>query len=98
MKAVRSLAALALLSLSGCYHYTIVTGTPSDKTVGRNWQKSWVVGLVPPDTVNTKTECPSGVAQLETQHSFLNGLVRGLTYSIFTPITTKVTCAGGSSR
>lgn len=96
MKAIRAFAALALLSLSGCYHYTIVTGAPpSDKTVGRNWQKSWVVGLVPPDTINTRADCPTGVAQLETQHSFLNGLVRGLSYSIFTPITTKVTCATG---
>lgn len=96
MKATRSIATLALLALSGCYHYTIVTGAPpADKTVSRLWQKSWVIGLVPPDTINTKTECPSGVAQFETQHSFLNGLVSSITYNIFTPITTKVTCATG---
>ena len=64
MKAVRTLAALALLSLSGCYHYTVVTGAPAaDKTVGRNWQKSFIIGLVPPDTINTRADCPSGVAK-----------------------------------
>lgn len=96
MKAVRSLAALALVSLAGCYHYTIVTGAPAaDKSVGRNWQKSFVGGLVPPDTISTRTECPSGVASFETKHSFLNGLVSSITYSLFTPITTKYTCASG---
>jgi hypothetical protein len=96
MKIVRTLAALSLLALSGCYHYTIVTGAPAaEKSVTNNWQKSWVFGLVPPDTINTRTACPGGVAQFETKHSFLNGLVSGLTYSIFTPITTTYTCASG---
>ena len=96
MKAVRSLAALALVSLAGCYHYTIVSGAPAaDKTVGRAWQKSFVLGLIPPDTINTRAECPGGVARFETKHSFLNGLVSNLTYSIFTPITTSYTCASG---
>ena len=96
MKAVRSLAALTMLSLTACYHYTIVTGAPaSDKSVGRNWQKSFVAGLVPPDTISTRAECPSGVASFETQHSFLNGLVSNLSWSLFTPISTKYTCASG---
>jgi len=99
MKILRAFAALALLSTTGCYHYTIVTGAPpADKTVSANWQKSWIFGLVPPDTIQTKAECPAGVAQLETQHSFLNGLVRGITYNIFTPISTKITCASGPVR
>lgn len=96
MKTMRSLAALALLSLAGCYHYTIVTGAPaSEKSVGRNWQKSFIIGLVPPDTISTRTECPAGVASFETKHSFLNGLVSNISYSLFTPITTKYTCASG---
>ena len=96
MKAVRSLAAMALLSLAGCYHYTIVTGAPpAEKSVGRNWQKSFIAGLVPPDTINTKAECPAGVASFETKHSFLNQVASGISYNIFTPITTKYTCAAG---
>jgi hypothetical protein len=96
MKAIRSLAVLALLSLAGCYRYTIVTGAPaSEKTVGRNWQRSFIFGLVPPDTINTRAECPAGVAQFETQRSFLNSVVSTISQNLFTPITTKVTCASG---
>jgi Bor protein len=99
MKRRRSCAALALVALSGCYHYTIVSGAPpAAKSVTSNWQKSWVFGLVPPDTINTKAECPGGVAQFETQHSFLNSLVGGLTSNIFTPITTKYICSAGAVR
>lgn len=99
MKTLRIAAALTFFSLSGCYHYTVISGAPpADKSVMANWQKSWVFGLVPPDTINTKAECPGGVAQFETKHSFLNSLVGGLTSSIFTPITTKYTCAAGAVR
>lgn len=99
MKFLRIGAALTLVALSGCYHYTIISGAPpAEKSVTASWQKSWVFGLVPPDTINTKAECPEGVAQFETQHSFLNSLVGSLTSSIFTPITTKYTCAAGAVR
>lgn len=96
MRTVRAVAALALIALSGCYRYTIVTGAPAaSKTVGSNWQKFFVLGLVPADTIQTKAQCPGGVASFETQHSFLNSLVGGITYNIFTPISTKFTCASG---
>jgi hypothetical protein len=99
MKVVRILTALTFLAMSGCYHYTIVTGAPaSEVSVTNNWQKSFILGLVPPDTINTRAACPSGVAQFETQHSFLNGLVNSLSWNLFTPITTKYTCASGPVR
>lgn len=99
MKLLRIAAALTLLALSGCYHYTIISGAPpAEKSVTAKWQKAWVIGLVPPDTINTKAECPGGVAQFETQHSFLNSLVSGITWNIFTPITTKYVCAAGAVR
>ncbi len=58
---------------------------------------SWIFGIVPPKTVETASQCPNGVARVETQLSFLNGLVGALTFSIFTPMTITVTCAAGSS-
>jgi hypothetical protein len=96
MKGLRIVAALALLSLSGCYHYTIVSGAPaSEKSVSSDWQKFFVLGLVPADTISTQAACPRGVATIETQRSFLNSLVSGITYNLFTPISTKYTCASG---
>ncbi|MCU0648005.1 MAG: Bor family protein [Gemmatimonadaceae bacterium] len=96
MRIAKVCAVAALAALTGCYHYTVVTGAPeSDKKIDVRWQKSWVFGLVPPDTIKSKATCAQGVAKVETQHTFLNGLVRLLTYSIFTPINPVVTCASG---
>lgn len=96
-RSLRSALVVALAAFSGaCFHYTVISGAPaSAQKIEIPWQKAWVLGLVPPDTIQSKTQCPQGIAQFETKHSFLNGLVRGITYSIFTPIHPVVTCASG---
>ncbi len=38
-------------------------------------------------------ECPGGVARVETQQSFVNGLVGTLTSGIYTPLQVTTTCA-----
>ena len=43
--------------------------------------------------VEAQNECGNGVAKVETQQSFLNGLVGGLTWGLYTPMTITVTCA-----
>jgi hypothetical protein len=84
------------LLCSGCYHVTVITGAPSaPQTVDKQWQNSFVYGLVPPADLSVKETCPQGVAQVETERSFLNGLVGAITYSIYTPLHAKVTCAAG---
>lgn len=88
-------AALILLG-TGCYHVTVVTGAPAaPTTIDKQWQNSFVYGLVPPPAIDTKGTCTQGVAKVETERSFLNGLVGAITYSIYTPIHAKVTCASG---
>ena len=91
------LLATALL-LGGCYHATINTGiAPGARQVNRAWAKSFVYGLVPPENVEAMEACgAAGVARVETQHSFLNGLVAGITFGIFTPMTLTVTCGTGT--
>lgn len=87
---------LALLSLGACYHATIETGLqPSSETIAQPWALSFVYGLVPPPTVQTAAKCKNGVAKVETQMSFLNGLVGSLTFGLFTPMDIKVTCSTG---
>jgi hypothetical protein len=51
--------------------------------------------LVPPPAIDAKQTCPQGVASVVTERSFLNGLVGAITYSLFTPMHTTVTCASG---
>ena len=87
------LGALALIA-SGCYHATIETAaTPSPQTIEQGFASAWIAGLIPPKPVETAAKCPDGVAKVETQQSFVNGLVGILTLGIYTPMSIKVTCA-----
>lgn len=81
--------------LTGCYHVTVVSGTtPSPTVVDYPWQHSFIYGIVPPQELNMKDKCPSGVQKVETEASFLNGLVAAITWDIYTPIHVRVTCSG----
>lgn len=94
----RTLAVAALLvTTAGCYHATIETGRPMSSTViERPWAHSFIAGLVPPATLETASECPNGVARVETQLSFLNMVANIVTGSIYSPMHLIVTCAAGS--
>ena len=84
--------------LSGCFHQIVQTGrTPGTTVVERPWTATWLGGAVPAEEISTVAQCPSGVATIETQQSFLNGLVGLLTLGIYTPQDVKVTCASGSA-
>jgi hypothetical protein len=86
--------AAAAATLAGCYRVTVVSGAPTTATkIDLPWQKSWVYGIVPPDTIRAKERCPNGVAEVMVETSFLNGLVGGITWGIFTPIHPVVTCS-----
>lgn len=95
----RSFAILAAgLVLGGCYRVTVTAGpqpTAADTptVVDVPFSHSFVYGLVPPPEINVREKCPNGVAKVETQHSFVNGLVTILTSAIYTPIRVTVTCA-----
>jgi hypothetical protein len=96
----RVLLGLALMVLlAGCYHATVTTGArPGDVKIEQKWAKGWILGLVPPSTVETMGKCSNGVAQVDTQLSFLNQLVSGITLGIFTPMEIVVTCAEGENN
>jgi hypothetical protein len=89
-------AAAAAVLLSGCYHVTVLTGAPEAPTViDTPWQNSFVYGIVPPPELNTQSQCPQNVSKVETEISFLNGLVSAITWNIYTPLHVRVTCASG---
>jgi hypothetical protein len=95
MKSLRVLFLIACaLAMTGCYAARIETGrTAGTKVIEKKWASSWIYGLVPPSTISAATECPNGVARVETQLSFLNQLVSALTFGIYTPMQIVVTCA-----
>jgi hypothetical protein len=91
---MRKIGLLLAVLLAGCYHVTVITANaPSTTQVDKEWVNSFVLGLVPPPELNVRDQCPQGVAKVETERSFLNGLVAVLTQNIYTPMHTTVTCA-----
>jgi Bor protein len=90
------IAAALLVGVGGCYHVTVITGAPpTSAQIDKPWQNSFVIGLVPPPELAAKPTCAQGVAKVETERSFLNGLVGALTWNIYTPLHATVTCASG---
>ena len=99
MRRIRAAALVGAVSLvAGCYHAIVETGRPASSTViDRPWAMSFVYGLVPPPVLAVSGQCTNGVARVETQHSFLNGLVAAITFGIVTPMRITVTCASGGT-
>lgn len=88
----------AVLTGSGCYHAIVDTGrSQSGTTIETPWAHSFIYGLVPPAMMNVAQDCPNGVARVETQHSFLNGLAAAITFGIYTPMTITAHCAASGS-
>jgi hypothetical protein len=85
---------VVLVAPAACFHATVETGlAPSTTVIDKSWASGWIYGLVPPSTVETASKCPSGVAKVETERSFLTAFVGLLTGGIYTPMAIKVTCA-----
>lgn len=98
MRSINIIALLVgVLFLSSCYHAQITTGKQmSNEVIDKPWAHSFIFGLVPPNEVSVAEQCENGVAKVETQISFLNGLVSAITFNIYTPMQITVTCAAGS--
>lgn len=92
-----SLALVAVFG-AGCFHQVVQTGNPAGSTVvDKAFVPGWLFGLVPNTPVDVRRECPMGVAVVETETSFVNGLVGAITIGIFTPQHVRITCASRSA-
>lgn len=91
--------ALGVVLTTACFHQVVQTGrNPGTTTVRKEWTATWLWGLVPAKEIDVTRDCPSGIATVETQLTFMNGLVSVLTVGIYTPRDVKVTCASGTAR
>jgi hypothetical protein len=60
------------------------------------WHHTIVAGMAEiSDPVDLDTDCPGGWSTINEEYSFLNGLVGGLTWGIYTPRTYTVICSSG---
>jgi hypothetical protein len=93
-----ALSVVALFTSTACYHAVVDTGrSPSPQVIDRPWAMSYIAGLVPPPVAETASQCPGGVAKVETQHSVPNMLVSFVTFSLVSPMHVRVTCAAGGA-
>ena len=90
--------ALVVFLATGCFHQIVQTGNPAGATVvDKQFVPGWLWGLVPNNEVDVRSECPMGVAVVETETSFVNGLVSAITLGIYTPQHVCITCAARSA-
>ncbi|MGV3508404.1 MAG: Bor family protein [Sphingobacteriaceae bacterium] len=85
--------ALAVTLLSSCYAYTDVVGkgAQGNQSVTK-WNHYVIYGLAPVGVSDSKAMAAGATDYtVLTRQSFVNGLVSGLTFGIYTPTTTTVT-------
>ncbi len=90
------LAVVATLAVSGsaCFHQSVSSGpAPSSNVVDHQFVATWLWGIIAAKPIDVRQECPSGVAKVETEQSFVNGLVGIVTLGIYSPQHLRVTCA-----
>lgn len=97
---VRTFAlALGLIASSACFHQVVQTGrTPGPTVVKKPWTATWLWGIVPATPIDVTSDCPGGIATVETKQTFMNGLVSAVTLGIYTPRDVTVICASGTAR
>ncbi|WP_053405741.1 Bor family protein [Persicobacter sp. CCB-QB2] len=81
------------LCLSSCYTYTSIVGQGAQgNQETTEWNHYLIYGLAPVGVSDSKAM--SGGAEhytIKTRQTFVNGLIGGITFGIYTPTTTTVT-------
>ncbi len=95
---MRILLVLAMFFATGCFHINYVTDKPrAPSPEYKKWHNDFVYGLAEgSDPVDVKQICPEGVARIESEETFVNGLVNVLTIGIYNPQEVTVTCVASS--
>jgi Bor protein len=88
-----------LAGSAGCYTTRVHTGLPGagpSLMASDRWHHTIVAGIAEiSDPVDLETACPGGWSTINEEYSFLNGLVGGVTWGIYTPRTYTVICGSG---
>lgn len=92
-----AVATTALVALSGCYHVAYRTNKTPGGQVHTQKASFFLWGLAGGATFDLDTLCPSGVASVSDEKSFVDGLLAGVTAGLYTPMSVTVECAGGAA-
>jgi hypothetical protein len=93
-KLIQLMAGTLLCSclLTSCYVYTVVVGEGAKgNTEVAKWNNYVIFGLVPVGVSDAKALAGGATNYtVTTRHSFVNGLLTGITFGIYSPTTTTV--------
>lgn len=79
--------------MSSCYTYTAVVGEGAKQNLEVKKKNHYMIyGLAPVNTSDAKTLAGGATDyNVTVKHTFLDGLISGITFGIYTPTTTIVT-------
>ena len=95
-----AVVAAVALSMAGCSTYRIgyrdATVAPGGQTheVSQNF---FLWGLAGGDQVALDRLCSNGVASIDSERSFVDGVLSVITAGLYTPMTVRVQCTSGTS-
>lgn len=81
------------IMLTSCYSYTSIVGRGAQGNSQVTKWNHYVIGGLAPVGVSDSKAMADGATDytVYTRHTFVNGLIAALTFSIYTPTTTTVT-------
>ncbi|MCB9297963.1 MAG: Bor family protein [Lewinellaceae bacterium] len=90
---VLAIAFAVTILFSSCYSYTSVVGKGAQGGQQVTEWNHYLIGGLAPVSVSDSKAMAGGATDytVHTRHSFVNGLLAGLTFGIYTPTTTTVT-------
>ena len=96
----RTLHVAFLALATGCFHVNYVTNRPPAAAPAYDaWHTDVVWGLVEvSDPVDVATVCPNGYARIESQLTFVQGLLQYITIGIYNPQSVTITCASAHAE
>ena len=79
--------------MTSCYSHTYTVGKGAQSNVSTKEKNHYFIYGLAPGTTSSPTEMANGAKDytVNTQHSFVDGLISGITFGIYNPTTTKVT-------
>jgi len=83
-----------LVGLTGCFHFHYITeDEPLSPPAMEAWHGNVVFGLIEvSDPVDVPKLCPAGYGRIDSEMTFLNGLVTVVTLNIYNAQTVTVAC------
>lgn len=88
---------VALTAMAGCYKAQYKTGLPAGKTVHSAKVTHFAWGMAGGGEQDYSAMCPSGVAEVHQQKTFVDVLLTSFTGALYSPTSVEVVCAEGSA-